>query len=320
MRAGVAWPSRGSAILFRSTACWAKARPQRFEAQANAGLSPLVGRDEELAGLRRMWRSALAGEGGAVLVGGEPGIGKSRLARAFIEQVRREQNLVLQWHCAAHLANRPMHPIVRELERTSGMSRGMPAAERLQALASYVAQVPGLGDEGFAWLADLLRLEVPDRPALDAPTRARFVNEALLRRIDSLSAAMPTLILIEDAHWADAATLELVTALVPRLADSRIMLLVTHRPEFEPPWPASDRVRSIALAGIDMQAGDRLLGMVAQGRTLPPAVAKMILEKAGGVPLFVEDWPRRCSTRSATGRWSCKERGRSRSPPPCRTR
>jgi tetratricopeptide (TPR) repeat protein len=115
------------------------------------------------------------------------------------------------------------------------------------------------------------------------------VNEALLHRIDTLAATLPTLILIEDAHWADAATVDLVTALVPRLSASRIMLLVTHRPEFQAPWPASDRIRRISLGGIDLQAGDRLLGMVAGGRTLPPAVAKMILEKAGGVPLFVEE-------------------------------
>jgi class 3 adenylate cyclase/tetratricopeptide (TPR) repeat protein len=265
------------------------AAPSRFEAQATAGLNPIVGRDEELKRLRRLWRSALAGEGGFALVGGEPGIGKSRLARAFIEQLRRDKQRVLQWHCAAHLSNRPLHPVVRELEMAAGITRGMPAEARRSALETYVANFPGLGDDDLLWLADLLGLHNPDRPDLDAATRARLVNEVLLRRIDRLATDAPTLILLEDAHWADAATVDLLTALAPRLSQSSLMLLVTHRPEFVPPWPAAQTENTISLGGIDQQAGDRLLNMVAQGRTLPPALARMILDKAGGVPLFVEE-------------------------------
>ena len=148
------------------------AAPSRFEAQATAGLNPIVGRDEELKRLRRLWRSALAGEGGFALVGGEPGIGKSRLARAFIEQLRRDKQRVLQWHCAAHLSNRPLHPVVRELEMAAGITRGMPAEARRRALETYVANFPGLGDDDLLWLADLLGLHNPDRPDLDAATRA----------------------------------------------------------------------------------------------------------------------------------------------------
>ncbi len=265
------------------------AAPSRFEAQATAGLNAIVGRDAELALLRRMWRSALAGEGGIALVSGEAGIGKSRLARAFIEQLRRDRQRILQWHCAAHLSNRPLHPVAREIESAAGIARGARTEARRAALVEHVGDLSSLGPEDVPWLADLLGLPNPERPDLDAPARARRLNDVLLRRIDALSGEAPTLILLEDAHWADAATIELVSALIPRLARSSVMLLVTHRPEFVPPWTLGSSATTIALQGIDAKSGEQLLGMVAGNRDLPAGVIRMILEKAGGVPLFVEE-------------------------------
>lgn len=265
------------------------AAPSRFEAQATGGLNAIVGRDEELRQLRRLWRSALAGEGGLALISGEPGIGKSRLSRAFIERLRRDNERIMQWHCAAHLSNRPLHPIARELEMAAGIGRGMSDEARRSALEAYVAQIPALGPESLPWLADLLGLRNPDRPDLDAPTRARLLNEVLLRRIEALAVEAPTLIILEDAHWADAATVEFTSSLVARLGHLPVMLLVTHRPEFVPSWPPAAQSVGISLEGIDREAGETLVGMVAKGRDLPPSVARMILEKAGGVPLFVEE-------------------------------
>lgn len=265
------------------------AAPSRFEAQATGGLHAIVGREAELRHLRRVWRAALGGEGGIAVISGEAGIGKSRLARAFIETLPLEGQHIIKWHCAAHLANRPLHPVVREIEKAAGITRVMTDDMRRAALEAHVARFSTAPDDSLLWLTDLLGLHGLNRPDLDATARAKLLNEALLNRVNAFASQSPTLILLEDAHWADAATLELLTALVPRLATASVMLLVTHRPEFVPPWQLDDARAGIMLRGIDQAAGERLLSMVADGRKLPHAVARMILEKAGGVPLFVEE-------------------------------
>lgn len=265
------------------------AAPSRFEAMAREGLHAIVGRDAELGRLRRVWRSALGGEGGVAVISGEAGIGKSRLARAFIETIPPGGQRIVKWHCAAHLTNRPLHPVVREIERSARISRALPEQARREAFGAYIAQFEFFDEASRPLLEDLLGLQTGNRPDLDAPTRAKLLNEALLRGIEGLAAKSPTLIVLEDAHWADAATVDLVTALIPRLAQSSVMLLVTHRPNFTPPWQSTDLYAEVALEGINPVDGERLLNMVAEGRKLPQPVVRLILEKASGVPLFVEE-------------------------------
>ena len=131
-------------------------------------------------------------------------------------------------------------------------------------------------EASLPWLDDLLGLQSVNRPDLDAQARAKQLNEVLLSRIGALAGQNPTLILLEDAHWADAATLEFLTSLVPRLAQASVMLLVTHRPNFNPPWKPDQIQAAITLEGISSTDGERLLSMVADGRKLPPTVVQTI--------------------------------------------
>jgi class 3 adenylate cyclase len=261
----------------------------RFEARASAGLSPIIGRDAELATLEAMWREAVAGAGRLVTVRGEAGIGKSRLARAFTERRRQERATVLKWYCASHLANRPLHPIVREIERTAGLPRESSPARRRERLDAAVAATPGLTKDDMPLMAELLGLGDEAARALDPVTRSRRITDALLRRAIALTDHAPLLLVMEDAHWADTATQEFIALLMEKLSGRSALLVVTHRPDFVPPWAIAGRGRAVALDRLDASAGAQLISMTVRDRILPDTVMRSILEKADGVPLFVEE-------------------------------
>ncbi|WOJ91209.1 adenylate/guanylate cyclase domain-containing protein [Methylocapsa polymorpha] len=268
------------------------AAQSRFDARASAGLNAFVGRGRELDALRTLWSAARDGAGQVVLVNGEAGIGKSRLARAFIERIGHEPVAILEWNCAAHLANRPLHPIVREIETRAGLSRTLPAEARRVGLEALVAASPTLGADDVTFLADFLGITSIGRAELDAPTRARRTYDALARWVEGMTGEMPVLILIEDAHWADAATLDFLTMLIDRIERLPTLLLVTSRPAFTPPWRVAGSGGPITLDPLDAATGARLLNTVMRERRLPASVVRTILQKAGGVPLFVEELAR----------------------------
>ncbi len=264
----------------------------RFDVRASGGLNPFVGREEELDALGNHWRAARDGTGQVVLVRGEAGIGKSRLARAFIEQLGQPRPEILRLNCAAHLANRALHPIVQEIERRAGLSRTAPAETRRAGLEALVAISDAIGADDVSFLADLLGIDQDKRAELDAATRARRTYDVLVRAVEGMAREGPVLILIEDTHWADAATLDFLTMLIDRISRLPIMLLVTHRPDSPPPWADDPCSTTITLDPLDATAGARLLETVLGERRLPALVSQKILERAGGVPLFVEELAR----------------------------
>ena len=218
-----------------------------------------------------------------------PEIGKSRLTRAFIDQLGQPSPEILRLNCAAHLANRALHPIVQEIERRAGLSRTAPADTRRAGLDALVANSRTIGAEDITFLADLLGIDYGGRTELDAAARARRTYDILARAVEGLSRNGPVLILIEDAHWADAATLDFLTILIDRISPLPIMLLVTHRPDTPPPWADAPGSTTITLSPLDAAAGARLLETVVGEHRLPASVSQTILERAGGIPLFVEE-------------------------------
>ena len=200
--------------------------------------------------------------GQVVLVCGEAGIGKSRLHRAFIEQLGQQRLEILRLNCAAHLANRALHPIVEEMERRIGLSRTAPAETRRAAIEARVANSSTLGANDVSFLADLLGIDNDRRAELDAAYRARRTYDVLARAVEGMSQAGPVLILVEDTHWADAATLDFLTMLIDRIARLPIMLLVTYRPNSPPPWADAPGGMTITLNPLDAGAGARLLASV----------------------------------------------------------
>ncbi len=265
------------------------AAQSRFDARASVGLNPFVGREQELDTLIRRWSAVQAGSGQIAQICGEPGIGKSRLARAFIEHLRHDPTCIVRWDCAAHLANRALHPIVRDLENRAGFTRTLSPEARRPGIDALAATSPTLGTADAGFLCDLLGIEGVARAELDANTRARRTYDVLARWLEGMTRNTPVLILLEDAHWADAATLDFLAVLIDRIARLPAMLLVTHRPEFMPPWTAMQSATIISLEPLDAAAGARLLVAVLQERALPASVVHAIMKKSGGVPLFVEE-------------------------------
>jgi class 3 adenylate cyclase/tetratricopeptide (TPR) repeat protein len=296
----------------------------RFDARINSGLNPFVGRDRELDALVSRWSAARAGSGRIVHVSGEPGIGKSRLALTLVESLRGESLEVVRWNCAPHLSNRALHPIVRDIEIRAGILRSHSAEARRATIETLVAASPTLFNEDLEFLHHLLGIETEAVPELDAVSRARRIHAVLARWLEGVARQAPVLILMEDAHWADAATLDFLAVLTDRIAGLPLLLLITHRPEFTPPWAGAPHAENVVLHPLDSAAGEQLLAAVVRNalpvqlveaakgdkafepeikvddvvtemvarRALPPLMAFKILEKAGGVPLFVEELAR----------------------------
>jgi len=210
----------------------------RFEALHATGLTALVGRDEELELLLRRWSKAKAGEGQVVLLSGEAGIGKSRLTAALLEQLTGKPHTRLRYFCSPQHTDSAFHPIIGQMERAAGLVHHDNSRAKLDKLDAVLAQT-STSREDAALFAEMLSLQNDGRyPPLDPdPQRRRQRTlEALNRQLEFLSRSDPVLMIVEDVHWSDPTSLEAFGRAVDRVASYRVLMLVTFRPEFEPPW------------------------------------------------------------------------------------
>jgi class 3 adenylate cyclase/tetratricopeptide (TPR) repeat protein len=282
---GLAAPVVASRVLRESGA------ESRFEA-LRAARAPLVGRDEELALLRRRWQQANAGEGCVVLVSGEPGIGKSRLAQTLFERLAGEPHTRLRLYCSPHHQDHALYPTIAQLERAAGFRREDNADERLDKLEAVLAQKTNDLGEAVPLLAALLSLPTGERwPPLDlTPQRQKEKTlQALVAQVAGLAAPQPVLMLFEDAHWADPTSLELLDLIVDRAAALSLLLIITFRPEFTQPWTGQPHVSLLALSRLAPRQRAEMIAGITGGKALPEEIAAQIIDRTDGVPLFVEE-------------------------------
>jgi class 3 adenylate cyclase/predicted ATPase len=263
----------------------------RFEALRGSELTPLIGRDEEIDLLLRRWARAKAGNGQVVLVSGEPGIGKSRLAAAFADRLQAEPHLRLRYFCSPYHQDSALYPFIDHLSRAAGFTRDDPPEARLEKLETLLVRVIP-PDEDVALLADLLSLPTSDRyrlPDLSPQRKKERTLEALIRQLEGLARRQPVVMVFEDAPWIDPTSRELLDLTVERVRSLPVLLIVTFRPEFLPPWTGQPQVTLLALNRLDRHDRTALVAQLAGGKALPHEVVDQIAERTDGVPLFVEE-------------------------------
>jgi predicted ATPase/class 3 adenylate cyclase len=262
----------------------------RFDAQHKTRLAPPIGRDEEIEMLLRRWQHARRGEGCAVMLIGEPGIGKSHIALALDERLQAEPHITVRQFCSAHHTNSALYPFTRQLERAARFERGDPPAEKFAKLEALLVRADA--DRVLLPLANLLSLPPSERyriPELSPQKRKEMTLAAFLTQLNRLAARQPVFVIVEDVHWADPTSLELLTMTLEQLPRLRVLLLITARPEFTPPWPGHAHVTTISLTRLNRRNGAALIERVTAGKTLPEEVMDQILARTDGVPLFVEE-------------------------------
>ena len=240
---GIAGPMRAWAALRDSSA------EGRFEAFHASGLTELVGREEELDLLLRRWSKAKTGGGQVVLLSGEAGIGKSRLTAALLERLASEPHTRLRYFCSPQHAESAFYPIISQMERAAGLAHDDTTQAKLDKLDAVLAQT-STSIQDAALFAEMLSLPNDGRyPALDlAPEQRRQQTlQALGSQVEALALSKPVLMIFEDAHWTDPTSLEVFGRAVDQIKTLPALLIVTFRPEFNPPWVGQSHVTSLAL-------------------------------------------------------------------------
>jgi class 3 adenylate cyclase/predicted ATPase len=274
---------------------WQVLRPSvvasRFEALRGSVLTQLVGRDEEIDLLLRRWARAKTGDGQVVLVSGEAGIGKSRITAELEERLRAEPHLRLRYFCSPYYQDSALFPFIDQLGRASGFSRDdMPAVKLEKLEASLALAAPP--DEDVALITDLLSLPPSERhplPNLTPQRKKERILEALIRQLEGLARQQPVIMVFEDAHWIDPTSRELLDLTIEHVRSLSVLLIVTFRPEFQPPWTGQPQVTMLALNRLDRRDRTALVEQIAGGKALPDDVIGQIVDRTDGVPLFVEE-------------------------------
>jgi predicted ATPase/class 3 adenylate cyclase len=282
---GIAGPARACAVL--------RARPieSRFEALHTTGLTALVGREEELELLLRRWARAKAGEGQVVLLGGEAGIGKSRLTAALMERLVGESHTHLRYFCSPQHTDSAFYPIIGQMERAAGLAHDDTPQARLDKLDAVLAQTL-TPIEDAALFAEMLSLAIDSRYptlGLSPQQRRQRTLDALLYQVEALARQRPVLMILEDAHWADPTSVEVFGRLVHRIAPLKVLLIVTFRPEFDPTWIGQAHVTAMTINRLPRREVSDMIDRVAGNKPLLANIRQDIIERSDGIPLFVEE-------------------------------
>jgi predicted ATPase/class 3 adenylate cyclase len=269
-----------------------RGRQSHFDHAGSGALTPLVGREQEVELLFTRWAQAKEGCGQVVFLSGEAGIGKSRLVQILKDHIANEPHLCWECCCSPYYRNSAFYPLIDLLQRElQWMSEDTPEV-KLHKLEAALAPYPMALPEIVPWFASLLSLPLPDRyplPALPPQKQKQKILEIMLKALLALAAKQSLLFIVEDLHWADPSTLELLGLLMERGPTAPLLTLFVFRPEYQPPWGSQAHVTSIALARLLHHQTDVMVARVAGGKELPAEVRRQIVARTDGVPLFVEE-------------------------------
>ncbi len=281
---GVAVPFRVHRVL----------RPSgvRSRLERATGLTPFVGREEELRLLVHRFEQAQEGQGQAVLVGGEAGIGKSRLVRELRGRLRDTPHSWLECQTSPYTQDSTLYPLIAMLEGALAFREKDAGEEKLARLERGLAYAGLELTETVPLFASLLSLRLAEgyTPLEISPQLQRQKTlEALLAWLLALSEKQPLVLVVEDLHWIDSSTLEWLGLAIGQCPTTNLLLLLTHRPEFKSPWPSRGHVLSLGLDRIGRSDAKGLVARVTADAKLPESIVAQIAGRSDGVPLFVEE-------------------------------
>ena len=282
---GMAEPVQAWAVLRASSVA------SRFEAMHAAGLTSLVGREEEIELLLRRWVKAKTGEGQVALLSGEAGIGKSRLIAALSERIATEPHTSLRYFCSPQHTDSALYPIIGQMERAAGLAYNDTLQTKLDKLDALLGQT-STSKEDASLFAEMLSLPSDGRyPALQLTPEQRRQRtlEALVTQVDVLAHQHPVLMIFEDAHWTDPTSLEAFGRAVNRIATRRVLLIVTFRPELDLPWTGRPHVTALTINRLTEREVSLMIDGVVGNKALPTNIRQDIIERTDGIPLFVEE-------------------------------
>ena len=267
---------------------------------------PLVGRDQELERLLALWEQAKAGVGAVAFVRGEPGIGKSRLALELLQRLRTQFPIVRRHYCSPYHKDSMLYPLLSQLQRTAQIDVTDAADVKLDKLQTLLVGAGESAEILTAVLADLLALPVPERTRLqhlDARQKRELLFKILVLAFEQLAQRRPLIILVEDIHWIDPTSLELLEAAIARLSGLPALLVVTSRPEKEPPsWIDQPNVHTFNLGPIDQGSAEALVKRISGISAAGDSTLRGIVARADGVPLFIEELTKAALEAGAVGR------------------
>ena len=264
----------------------------RFDVAVQAGLTPLVGRDEELALLRRRWEQASDGEGQVVLLSGEPGIGKSRLVQELKDYVAHDSAVRIEFRCSPYHQNSALYPVIEQLQQVLHFAPSDTPQTKLQKLEQTLVRYRFPPRDTAPLWAALLSLPHPETASplnLTPQQQKQKTLDALLHWLFEEAERATVYIVWEDLHWADPSTLEFLALCLDQISTARMLMLLTFRPEFTPGWTTRSHVSHLVLSRLGRKQTSAIVERITGEKALPSEVLQQIVAKTDGVPLFIEE-------------------------------
>lgn len=267
----------------------------RFAVAVTQCLTPLAGRGQELALLRERWAQARDGMGQVVVLSGEAGIGKSRLVQALTEHLAKDVHTRLECYCASSAQQSALSPVIEQLQRWLRWHKEAPPQEKLRTLEAALAQYGFALEEMVPLLAALLALPLPAHSpplTLEPQHQKQRTLEAVLAWWLKEAERQPLRLIVEDLHWVDPSTLELLTLLLDQVPTAPVLVVLLGRPEFPPPWPPRSYLLHLTLNRLLRPQVETMIRHLTGGKALPAEVHQQLVATTDGVPLFVEELTR----------------------------
>jgi class 3 adenylate cyclase/predicted ATPase len=270
----------------------AKNTASRFEAAHAGSLTPFIGRSSELSLLLDRWQKVKEGDGQVIFLSGIPGVGKSRLLHELKSKIQQEPHLLLHHQGSPYHSQSAFSPVIMQIEQAAQLTAREADADKLAKLEAYLPPSADGSMEPVLLIAKLLSIPLENRLELSGLTAQQIKNKTISTLVDMLSAfsvQRPTLCIFEDAHWLDPSTLELLELIISRIDHARVLLIVSCRPEFRPTWINYATTTTLSLTRLSHTEVRAMIRDLLMGGNMPQPLLDQIIEKADGVPLFIEE-------------------------------